>query len=417
MTKLILGLVVAKLIEEGLTSMSSTPATVLPFLSYTAKYYDEAMSIQTFDMTTLTVRDFLGFKAGLFGCFLYDVDFIGFARANFGLLPGTPAEDAHCAQVHAKENSTGFGTNELYRFHQWFYGKLGAPPQFESPSQSYLEMFKEQDLILPHRPGTKAMYGVEYDFLSAYVGKLLEAEGTTFAEWFTDRFLDPMGLTGRVFLGDSGMEVPEFVSDNLASLFTSRNVYFEGADPSCDYSTGTVWSSDCPSEWTNLFLSASSSSVKYHSWGTGGGYMSLPDYAKFLEVIATKGMYKGKRIIGMAAIMTSMQAVTPTDENFPLFTSGFFGYFANEHVWTGLGAAKALADSPTGHLYPDIGGCSYQWLGAFGTSWRVNICSGFYMVVGQNAYGFAETDSTMRNSYIGMNAPAGGGTPWMAKLV
>ena len=113
MTKLILGLVVAKLIEEGLTSMSSTPATVLPFLSYTAKYYDEAMSIQTFDMTTLTVRDFLGFKAGLFGCFLYDVDFIGFARANFGLLPGTPAEDAHCAQVHAKENSTGFGTNEL----------------------------------------------------------------------------------------------------------------------------------------------------------------------------------------------------------------------------------------------------------------------------------------------------------------
>ena len=68
------------------------------------------------------------------------------------------------ATVGREENSTGFGTNELYRFHQWFYGKLGAPPQFESPSQSYLEMFKEQDLILPHRPGTKAMYGVEYDF-------------------------------------------------------------------------------------------------------------------------------------------------------------------------------------------------------------------------------------------------------------
>ena len=96
MTKLILGLVVAKLIEEGLTSMSST--TVLPFLSYTAKYYDEAMSIQTFDMTTLTVRDFLGFKSGLFGCILYDVDFIGFNRANNGVYPGTPAEDAHCAQ-------------------------------------------------------------------------------------------------------------------------------------------------------------------------------------------------------------------------------------------------------------------------------------------------------------------------------
>ena len=73
--------------------------------------------------------------------------------------------------------------------------------------------------------------------------------------------------------------------------------------------------------------------------------MSLPDYAKFLEVIATKGMYKGKRIIGMAAIMTSMQAVTPTDENFPLFTSGFFGYFANEgarvdRTWCGKGLGR-----------------------------------------------------------------------------
>lgn len=67
--------------------------------------------------------------------------------------------------------------------------------------------------------------------------------------------------------------------------------------------------------------------------------------------------------------------------------------------WSGVGSLMVLPNSPIGQTYPDFGGCTYNWAGYWGTRWTVDVCSGFYLVLGQQMALDAERSSWQDNQW------------------
>jgi len=231
---------------------------------------------------------------------------------------------------------------------------LGNSPTEESEffvSNSKKEPFKNlqdwseslTELPLLAQPGTQWNYSVGMDVL----GRLIEViSGQSFGDFLNERIFDPLGME------DTGFYVPENKLDRFAAN------YFPSPK-------GIIGLMDDPqkSNYRNPPQLES---------GGGGLVSTVPDYLKFAQMLAEKGEFEGKRLLGRKTVefMTSnhLGPEFPDDALTSLFGVLGSGY----HVrGMGFGITGSVVSNSALSALPVSDG-TYSWGGAATTHFWVD---------------------------------------------
>lgn len=120
---------------------------------------------------------------------------------------------------------------------------------------------------LLYQPGTQWVYGINTDVLARVVEI---ASGQTFERFLQSRFFTPLGMP------DTGFHVPAKKAHRLADIFGGKAGVLITTEPGK----------------TSQFLKAPA-----HQSGGGGLVSTINDYARFLQMIANRGTFQGKRYL------------------------------------------------------------------------------------------------------------------------
>ena len=226
----------------------------------------------------------------------------------------------------------GFGdmfTTAVYPIHKALseQGAAAGPPRpsRDPAPDEFMRLLGSFPLMF--QPGERWLYNTGSEVLGVLVAR---ASGQTFDAFLRDRIFEPLGMK------DTGFWVPP---EKLARFTTSYMTNFQNHTVEVyDPSEGGDWSR--PPVFPN---------------GAGGLVSTADDYLAFAQMLMSKGVHEGRRILARASVelMTSDQ-LTPEQHS----TSGF----GPDHGW-GFGVAVVTRRTNLA----SVG--SYGWSGGMGTLW------------------------------------------------
>ncbi len=221
---------------------------------------------------------------------------------------------------HLFNHTAGFGYGFQDQELNAIYAKHEISEGFEERAITLAESVDRlASLPLKHEPGAQWTYGISYDVL----GRLIEIiSGMSLNVYFQERIFDPLGME------DTHFYLPEEKFDRLVS------VYMSSAD-------GVV-----PTDYPLINYPVAGAKTYY----SGGADITTTahDYAIFAQMIANKGTYNGKRLLGHKTIewMTLGQTKAGLD---------------------GIGWGFGVIEEQDLHKYPASPG-TCRWGGFFSTS-------------------------------------------------
>ena len=197
-------------------------------------------------------------------------------------------------------------------------------------------------LPLVAQPGTEWNYSVGMDVL----GRLIEVvSGKSFREFLKERIFDPLGMP------DTDFYVPDSKLDRFAVNYSPK----EG---------GGLELLDDPETSAYRKLPAI-------EMGGSGLVGTVPDYLRFAQMLANKGKYNGRRILGGKTVefMTSNH-LTPDFPHDPL--TSLFGRGGKARHWGfGFGLTGSVVTNPATAGLPVSKG-TFGWGGAATTHFWVD---------------------------------------------
>ncbi len=226
---------------------------------------------------------------------------------------------------------------------QMYAQVLDAPTETPAPDSLAAWTVALAELPLVAQPGTEWHYSVGMDVL----GRLVEVvSGMSFGEFLKQRIFDPLGMV------DTGFHVPADKLDRFAANYA----------PTPD---GGMQRIDAPE--TSAYREPPAVEM-----GGGGLVGTVGDYLKFAQMLANKGEYGGKRLLGRRTVefMTSNH-LTPDFPDDPMTT--LFGMLgAGDRAWgVGFGITGSVVTNPaTSGLPVSLG--TYAWGGAATTHFWVD---------------------------------------------
>jgi CubicO group peptidase (beta-lactamase class C family) len=154
----------------------------------------------------------------------------------------------------------------------------------------------------------------------------------------------------------------------------------------------------------------------------------FPDYVKILKLVANKGVWEGKRLVGAAALEFILNPSVASDQNIQYFDQALFEALYGETVepldpadvtgfvtlddstWSygylvgdSFNNSKSTQRNPT---FPFSSSNQIQWNGAFGTLWVVDLKTGIYFAAGTQQ--FVNNNFGLSLLYrVGVPAPTG----------
>ena len=205
--------------------------------------------------------------------------------------------------------------------------RLPIPGLFTGETVGSLAEFAERmaEIPLVYEPGTKYSYSVGLDVL----GRVIEiASGQTFAQFLQERFFDPLDMSSTGFS----------VSRAQSGRLVTNHVVIGGKLIPIDGPRDSVYL-DEPA----------------FPFG-GAGLVSTPrDYDRFLEMLASRGMFAGRRVMSEAAVRMGTGNLLPEgvigDTGFgPVSHYGAggrvgIGEEAGVYGWAGAAATVAMVDT------------------------------------------------------------------------
>lgn len=282
MTKPITGMATMMCIEDGLLTLDTPIAEVIPGFAQmqVQKVYDGPITADNLEPAArpVTVRHCLTHTAGL-----------GYAIVQQGPI----------AQAY---NDLGLSPGQVSR--------LELPGIFRAPAVRNLQTFAERLATMPlvHQPGTRWSYSVGLDLMGAVIEKV---SGKSFDAFLQERIFDPCSMTSTTFRVGAG-DVPRF-STNYTIV------------------DGTLVPIDLPE--SSVYLDEPA-----FPFGGAGLVSSTRDYDRFLTMLANGGEIDGRRVMAAASVATGTSDLFPdtmaADGRFQ-FGTRTFGYGAGGLVGTG----------------------------------------------------------------------------------
>lgn len=184
---------------------------------------------------------------------------------------------------------------------------------------------------LMFQPGEHWLYGYSCDVLGAIAEV---ASGIRFGEYLQQKFFDPLGMI------DTGFNVPESKQTRVATIYLSQ-----------DHSLFPK-----PELHDDMDL------IPFESGGAGL-YSTLPDYAKFAQMLLNGGIYDGKQILQPESVRelasNHLDDQQLRDYNWDDCPGYGYGY-----------AVRVMTDQSLSCYIEENG--SFGWNGAAGTSVRID---------------------------------------------
>lgn len=193
----------------------------------------------------------------------------------------------------------------------------GAAKLFEPSEDLSIKMQKLSKLPLLAQPGDGWYYSFSIDVL----GRIAEiVTGQSLGEAMKERIFEPLGMNETSFRATEAQK-PRFATNYF--LTKTGNYVVE------DNSQTSPFLDD------NAFES-----------GGGGLVSTLPDYAKFAQMMLDGGIYKGHRVINDATVKTMMSDQMDADDTFMMpwlgdSANSSFGYGGSIHIRTDAEQAAA----------------------------------------------------------------------------
>ncbi len=190
---------------------------------------------------------------------------------------------------------------------------------------------------LSFHPGSQWVYGVSTDIC----GRLVEVlSGQRFDDYLRDHIFEPLGMH------DTGFQV----SDDQVERFAAN--YRRASDKSLKLLEDPQ---DSPYRQPRAFLS-----------GGGGLVSTLPDYARFCQMMVNKGELDGVRVLGRATVDLMTTNHLPGGDDMRQFAQpGGYGEVGFDGMGFGLTMAIDLGPARTGQ----VGSAgAYMWGGAASTT-------------------------------------------------
>ena len=223
------------------------------------------------------------------------------------------------------------------------YAEVLDAPTDTSPDSLEAWVAALAELPLVAQPGTEWHYSVGMDVL----GRLVEVvSGMSFGEFLQQRIFDPLGMV------DTGFHVPENKLDRFAANYA----------PTPD---GGMLRIDDPQTSTYRRPPAV-------EMGGGGLVGTAGDYVKFAQMLANKGEYGGKRLLGRKTVeFMTANHLTPDFPDDPLTT--LFAMLGDQgRAWgVGFGITGSVVTNPATSGLPASRG-TYAWGGAATTHFWVD---------------------------------------------
>jgi CubicO group peptidase (beta-lactamase class C family) len=255
MTKPITGMAVMKLIEDGLLTLDTPLAEVLPAFAQmqVQKVYDGPITADNLEpaLRPITIRHCLTHTAGL-GYSIVQQGPLAEAMRDTGVVPG-------------------------------LVSRLQTAPGFRGNAVPSLELFADRLAALPlvHQPGTKWSYSVALDLL----GRVIEVvSGQSFDAYLQDHFFAPLGMTSTWF------QVPRDQAHRLVASY-----FVVG---------GTLLPIDLPQD--SVFLDPPP-----FPFGGSGLVSSARDYDRFLAMLANGGELDGSRVLAADTVALATSDLFP----------------------------------------------------------------------------------------------------------
>ena len=219
---------------------------------------------------------------------------------------------------------------------------LGATEEpFPDGLEAWVKALVELPLVA--QPGTEWHYSVGMDVL----GRLVEVvSGMSFGEFLQQRIFDPLGMV------DTGFHVPADKLDRFASNYT----------PTPD---GGMQLADAPE--TSSYREPPAVEM-----GGGGLVGTVGDYLRFAQMLANKGEYGGKRLLGRRTVeFMTANHLTPGFPDDPMTT--LFGMLGSGgRAWgVGFGITGSVVTNPATSGLPASKG-TFAWGGAATTHFWVD---------------------------------------------
>jgi len=258
------------------------------------------------------------------------------------------------------------------------YGFMEANPvdaryrelQIGSPSDAAdLAEWVERAATIPLicQPGTQWNYSISTDVL----GRLVEIwSGKTLAEFFEDHIFQPLKMV------DTGFHVAEGKHDRFAALYTPT----WGATMA---SSGNVAVSEKEKERGGIKLQDAAANSGYLKpakiYNGGGGLTStMPDYARFCQMLLNRGELDGKRLLGRKIVEFMMMNHLPDNKDMAGMGQPVWSETTYDGIGFGLGGAVVL-DPVKAQTISSAG--EYHWGGAASTFFWIDPIEDLYVVL------------------------------------
>ncbi len=205
---------------------------------------------------------------------------------------------------------------------------------------------------LMHQPGAQWNYSVAVDVQGAIIERI---SGQTLGDFLDENLFEPLGMV------DTGFRVPDDQFDRLADVFLT--------DANSDELIRLA------EEQVNGFGVVLREGAPLFESGGFGLASTLPDYARFCQMLANGGSFDGRRYLKSETVDLMRTNVLPTDQ--PLETPGLLGDNGKPGTGFGLnfGVVYDAEASPTPY-----GEGSYFWAGLASTWFWIDPANDLYFI-------------------------------------
>ena len=446
-SKLIGSIVLMKVLEEGLVSLSDPVSKYMPEFSRQLSYYDSSNNVVTgLDGNTILVSNLASMSTGL------GYQWVDWGATYGGLFffygptapaPFSSANTLRFAAMNAKLRANGL-------FWDWDFDptiyQASQASGFLLPSfKRFVDAVISPDVPLLFKPGSNStrdsVYGLDYDILGGVVNVAVKNAGyASFWDYFTKKFLTPMSITSFSQIGNpvkpqnlSSLIVKTAFRRPPGNLQPDGTQFAPDADPAylATQAGNLVWAADYNDgfRYNEVLPTTVVAEPDDYQGYFGSGFSGTPgDYCKFFELIVGNGIYRNIRLVD-AQFMSML--TNPTLPEFSSFGIARFNVFAspnfnnfnspianplaqglfvvgyNEH-W-GFGNANgntSLVDS----LYQtnSMSKTVLRWGGYYGTNYYLDYSTGNYVIAG-----IQEDANSLKTGTSGYNGWAGTIFGWL----
>ncbi len=188
---------------------------------------------------------------------------------------------------------------------------------------------------LLYQPGTQWVYGINTDLLARVVEV---ASGQPFDQFLQTRFFKPLGMP------DTAFHVPAEKSSRLSDVFGGKAGFLVTVEPAK----------------SSQFLQKPA-----HLSGGGGLVSTINDYARFLQMIANRGTFQGKRYLKEKSV--KLMTTNQLSDAIPAIS---FGEEVRHGVGFGLGFNVRISEDKRWDPHAPIG--EYGWGGMASTHYWIS---------------------------------------------